>query len=224
MKARKTVSLSMCLLPVTGLLMVSSSIGCVKFVANLMYAAHGNLVPAKFDGLEGKRVAVVCVSNTEAFGPNPISPHLADRVSKLLARNVDEITCVDQQDIADWIDRNDWDHMDFVAIGKAVTADRVVAINLNSFSLYDGKTMYKGRSDYEVAVHDVATGKEIFVTSPPQLEYPKNSPQHTTDMSEGEFRRRYVDFLASHIARNFYPYDAHEDVAVDASLISASSF
>jgi hypothetical protein len=205
-----------------GLLVLVTSTGCVRLAANLLYAAHGNLAPAKFDGLEKKRVAVVCVSNNEAFGPNPITPLLAQRVTNLLAKNVDDIQIVDQQDIAAWIDRNDWDYLDFRAVGKGVKADVVLSIDLNTFSLYDSKTMFKGRCDYQIVVHDVATGRELFSVSPPLLEYPKNSAQHTTETSEKDFRRRFLDLLARHISRNFYAYDASEDVAIDSSLITGA--
>lgn len=201
-----------------------SSVGCVGVVANLIHAAKGNKVPAEFDGLKDKRVAVICSSQTEAFGPSPISPLIASKVNALLERNVSKIRLVDQQEIEDWMDRNDWDGIEYLSIGKSVKADIVVAVDIDSFSLSDGKTMYKGRSDIAITVYDVASGDTIFARTPPQIQYPKNAVLHTADMSKRDFRRKFVAILAQRIARHFYPYDFQEDFALDTSLISTISF
>lgn len=200
--------------------MVLTSAGCVGMVANLIHVAKGNRIPAEYDGLTEKKVAVVCVAESESFGPSPIAPQIAKQVSSLLQENVDEITLVDQQKIEDWIDRNDWDRIDFVAIGRAVKADSVVAINVDGFSLNDGKTMFKGRSDLSVVVYDVATKKEAFSKSLPEVEYPRNSVFHTTDMSKREFRRRFLTILSHRVARAFYPYDMEQDFAQDATVVA----
>lgn len=204
-------------------IVLASSIGCVGVIANLMHVAHGNFIPAEFRGLEAKRVAVVCVSNSEAFGPTEASVVLARQVGKLLEKSVDEIQLINQQEIGDWIDRNDWDYLDYAAIGRGVDAEMVVAIDLDSFSLHEGKTMYKGRADVSLVVYDMTQGaKRVFATTPPQIQYPLNSGYHTTDISEGEFRRQFLSLVARRLSRNFYPYDVKEDYAQDATLVGAS--
>jgi hypothetical protein len=197
--------------------------GCVGTLANLIYTAHGNLVPARYTGLKDKRVAVVCVSNSEAFGPSYASRALASLVGKLLQENVADVTLIEQQKIADWIDRNDWDYLDYQAVGRGVDAEMVVAIDLDSFSLHEGKTLYKGRADVNVVVYDMTQGgKEVFTYSPTQLQFPENAGHHTTDMSEEAFRRQFLNVIASRVARQFYAYDVKEDFARDASVIRTS--
>lgn len=201
---------------------LASSIGCVGLIANLMHVAQGNFIPAEFTGLQAKRVAVVCVASSEAFGPTEASVVLARQVSKLLEESVDEIQLIDGQQIADWIDRNDWDYLDYAAIGRGVDAEMVVAIDLDSFSLHEGKTMYKGRADVSLVVYDMMQGgKQVFSSTPPQIQYPLNSGYHTTDISEVEFRRQFLVLVARRLARNFYPYDVKEDYAQDTTLIGA---
>ena len=202
-----------------GLLLVCST-GCIaRFAANMIHAAHGNLVDAKCDALEEKKVAVVCVSATDAFGPRPISAIVAEKVGRQLSVNVKEVEIVDQQEIEDWIDKNDWNEIDFPDIGKDLEVDRVLAIDLNSFGLYEGKTMYKGRADVSLVVYDIPSGKEIFSYTPSQIQWPRNTGTHTTDLSENEFRRRFVDILSRRIARHFHAYDATEDFAQDSSIV-----
>ena len=204
-------------------LLVTSSTGCVGgVVANLIHAAKGNKVPAEFGGLVEKRVAVVCVSQSESFGTSPIAPQVAEKVGKLLATNVEDIQLVEQQEIADWFDRNDWDGVDYVAIGRSVKADAVVAIDIDSFSLSDGATMYKGRADVGLTVYDIASGEDVFSNRPPEIQYPKNAVFHTADMSKREFRRRFLNILSQRIARTFYPYDFQENFAQDTTLITSS--
>ncbi|MCP4193226.1 MAG: hypothetical protein GY768_21655 [Planctomycetaceae bacterium] len=204
---------------VSAVLLVSSA-GCVGLLANLMHAANGNLAPAAYAGLEGKRVAVVCVSNSEMFGPTEASMDLAKRVGVLINQNVDEINLVSPQEIANWIDRNDWDHLDYTEVGRGITADMVVAVDLDSFSLHDGKTLYKGRADLKVVVYDMNQGgKKVFTATPPQIQFPSNSGYHTTDISEAEFSQQFVTLVARRVARNFYAFDVAEDFAADVSLI-----
>ena len=113
--------------------------GCVGLVANLLNVAQGNLIPAKFEGLEEHRVAVVCVSNSESFGPTTASVALARDVGKMLQQNVRKIQLIDPQTVADWIDKHGWDYLDYVALGKGVNAEMLVAIDLDSFSLHEGR-------------------------------------------------------------------------------------
>jgi hypothetical protein len=205
------------------LIVAVAATGCVGTLANLMYAAQGNQVPARYTGLKDKRVAVVCVSNSEAFGPSYASRALTVLVGKLLRENVSGVTLVDSQKIADWIDRNDWDYVDYLAVGRGVDAEVVLAIDLDSFSLHEGQTLYKGRADVNVVVYDLTQGgKEVFSYSPTQIEFPENAGHHTTDMSEEAFRRQFLGVIASRVARQFYPYDVKEDFARDTSVIHTS--
>ena len=195
-------------------------VGCVGLVANLLNVMGAGLMPAAFTGLEEKKVAVVCVSNSDLFGPTSTSGPLGTRLSRLLAGKVKDITVVPQQDVEDWIDRNDWDMVDFVAIGQGLEADMVVAVDVDSLTLYDGPTMFKGRATCHLVVYDVATGQEVFAKSPPEIEFPSMAGVPSTSLSEREFRRKFLDSIADRLGRNFYAFDINEDVAKDAETIS----
>ena len=110
------------------ILMLPCTTGCGLFV-NLYHAfSGGERVPARFEGLAGKRVAVVCVSTSEAYGPTSIPEVFAKQLSARLAREVDEIEIVHPNEIADWIDTNDWDQINYKDVGRGVNADLVVAV------------------------------------------------------------------------------------------------
>jgi hypothetical protein len=194
--------------------------GCVGTLANLMHVATGNMVPANYTGLKGKRVAVVCVSNSESFGPSYASQTLANEVGKLLRAKVSEVTVISPQTVANWIDRNDWDSLDYKAVGRGVNADMVVAIDLNSFSLHENTTLYKGRAEFRVVVYDMQQGgDEVFAYDPPEIQFPENAGVHTTEMSQENFRTQFLTILANRAARQFYAYDVQEDYARDTTLI-----
>ena len=199
--------------------------GCLTTMANLINAGWGNLVPAQFDGLREKRVAVICVSGSSAFGPSSASTTIARQVTRLLKKNVRDIEIIEQQHVERWIDENDWNQVDYLEIGRGVGADVLVAVDLRSFSLHDGQTMYRGRADVSVTVYDMAQGKdeeEVFHISPPQFQYPKNTGQHTADIAEAEFRRNFISFVSLRIARYFYPYEVRDDYANDTLILSSS--
>ena len=197
--------------------------GCLSTMANLINAGWGNMVPAQFDGLREKRVAVVCVSGSSAFGPSSASTTIARQVTRSLKQNVRDIQIIEQQQVERWIDENDWNQVDYLEIGQGVGADLLVAIDLKSFSLHDGQTMYRGRAEVSVTVYDPANNEEeVFHISPPQYEYPKNTGQHTADISEAEFRRKFINFVSLRIARYFYPYEVRDDYANDTLILSSS--
>lgn len=199
---------------------VSASTGCGLLV-NLINAGWGQMVPAEFEGLKGHRVAVVCVSSSSSYGPRPISELIAREVTARLSQKVRDIQVVEQQDIEQWIDENDWNQVDYLEIGHGVGADRLLAIDIVTFRLHEGQTMYKGRAEVQMKVYDLADNSIVFESSPPEIQFPENAGQHTTDISESEFRKRFVSVVASRIARHFYAYDFKEDFARDPTFIGA---
>ena len=209
-----------CLLWLLPALTITIAPGCAGFVANLIHVAKGNLVPAECELLEGRKVAVVCVSDASSYGPIRAADTIARQATQLIQANVKKIQTVDQQTIEQWKDTHDWNEIDYTEIAKGVDAELIVAIDLISFSLHEGKTMYKGRSDVEVAVYDMTQdGKQVFRVSPSQIQYPRSSGYTISEISEREFRNRFVGVVARRVARLFYAYESVEDYAQDSTLI-----
>jgi hypothetical protein len=202
--------------------MLLASTGCIaRFAANMLNTSLGNKVLAKFEGLAGERVAVVAVSGSASFGTTSAAEMIARKVESKLREKVKNIEIVDQQEIGDWMDHNDWNEVDYQEVGEAVGADMVVAIDMQSFSLYDGPTLFRGKSDVIITVYDVRNhGVILFEESPPQILYPVASGLHiSSDMNEADFRRRFIDYVSTRIARNFYAYDATADFGQDALVL-----
>ena len=202
------------------LLCFAPTVGCVSFFANVLNVMGAGLMPAAFDGLEGKRVAIVCVSNSEAFGPTATASDVGNRVTGMLQSKVRKIQLVPTQRVDTWIDEHGWDMIDFVSLGRGVDAEMVVAVDIDTFSVHEGGTMYKGRANLHVVVYDAQNGTEVYSHSPPEIEFPMNAGVPAVSTSEPEFRKMFLQHVAARIARNFYAFDINEDVAADVKTLS----
>jgi hypothetical protein len=199
------------------LLACSLATGC-NAVSLLMYTVNPNDVPAKFDGLQDKRVVVVCRSVAELqFADSTVPRDLTRQVSALLKSRVRKIRIVDEREVAEYTDENDWQH--FTDVGKALKADMVVGIDLERFTLHQGQTLYQGQATVHLAVYDMTEGGQaVFEDTLPEVMYPPHTPISAADRSEAAFRRQFLGVLADQIGRYFYPHDSRADFATDANL------
>ncbi len=206
-------------LTVTGLALVLSCFGGCAIVNHLLYVVRGATIPAAYDGLVGKRVAVVCVSPNDDYGPGSNAVMLSRQVEGLLRARVKDIKVVPHSEVANWIDRNNWQY-DYLQIGRGVKADCVLAIDLMRFSLHEGSTLYKGHADAEISVFDMSlNGSKVYHTVLEDFTFPARGAQPVTDISESKFKRAFIRVLAENIVRNFHEYDIQEDVASDRATL-----
>jgi hypothetical protein len=201
-----------------GILMTIAT-GC-NVLATAMYVIQGANNPAEFDGLKGKRVAVICRPVTSLhYRDSSVSRDLAKQVSLLLQKHVNKISLIDQREVFEWADENNWE--DYVDIGKALGADMVVGLDLEEFSLYQGQTLYQGKANLKIVVCEVAKGKEpVFEQNIPQAIYPPNSAIPAGEKPEAQFRRKFVEYLGRQIAQHFYDHDATNDFANDSTALN----
>jgi hypothetical protein len=209
------------LLAGAALLWLLPSTGCVGVASQLMYFAKGNKVPAEFDGLKHKRVAVVCASPNQTSSAGGVPQRLAEGVGVLLSQNVKGIKVVSQDEVRDWIDRNDWDQIDYKAVGRGVKADMIVEIKLTSFSVNEGSAFFKGRANAAVNVYDMAEkGKAVFRDEPLNFEFPRDGVKTSTETTEARFQTVVIRMLSESIAKNFYAYEKVEDFGNDARFLN----
>jgi hypothetical protein len=202
------------------LLVVSvSSFGCLGGLTTAMYLLKGTDVDPDYAGLKAKKVAVVCRSPaTLQYRNANVARDVAQEVSVLLQKKVPKIQVVDQRKVNNWTDENTWE--EFVEVGKAMKADMVVGIELESFNLFQGQTLYQGRADAKIHVYDCKKGgKLVFEKTMPQSVYPPNMPIPTSERREPEFRHEFELVLADQIARHFYAHDPYADVTQDVSAM-----
>ncbi len=200
------------------MLLATALSGCSAF-STVGYWLYGNTNPAKFDGLKGKRVAVVCLDADSLKGPGSEADRVARAVATTIGYNVSDIKLVRPNEIADWLDNNSQDITDYKDIGRGVKADMVVGIDLESFTIHEGQTLLKGRASVSTRVYDMQRGGEVVYESPShEISWPENGARHVTE-NEANFRTAFIHTLSHRIARDFYPYDKVEDFGADAAFL-----
>lgn len=208
------------LLSLVAILGILPATGCIGLVANLIHAGWGDRVPARFGGLEEKRVAVVCLARSSLYGPMNAADEIATLVEQSLAKRVELIQIVDQEKIQEWTDAHGWNQIDYQELGAGLQVDYVIAIDILSLSLHDGNTMYRGRTDVQVQVYDLAQGgKSVYSEVLPQIVFPMTEGKHVTEVQEREFRRQFIEMVAAQIAHRFYNYDRTEDFGRDPTFV-----
>lgn len=198
-------------------LVLSTNAGCVGFASQLMYMIKGTKVDAEYKGLKGQKVAIVCISDTQAYGPDNSSSMISRALRNKLVKEIKDIKIVHPSDVEDWID-NHYDEIDYLEIGRALNVDKVVGIDLNTYRLHEGSTLFKGRAEYELSVYDMKKdGVVVFAKGPIEFSFPKNHGQPTTSISERQFEALFVGELSNEIAKYFYDYDFTNTVARDSA-------
>jgi len=197
---------------------VLPAVGCQSLMFTVAYLWNGTDEPPEFEALKGKHVAVVCrpLPSLQYSNAN-VGRDLAGQVTLLLQQNVPKIKTVDQRKIAKWTDENRWE--EYTEVGKAMKADVVVGIELESFSVNLAQTLCQGRANATVQVYDCKTGKLLFEKPGLQSVYPPNTPVSTADMDEQIFRKKFIQVLADRIGRHFYAHDSNADVAQDSTAL-----
>jgi hypothetical protein len=193
--------------------------GCAKVLATAVYVIKGTNVPAEYEGLKEKRVAVVCRQLASLqYRDSSVPRDLAARVGSLLATNGKKIDVIDQQKVSEWTDENAWE--EFTQIGRALEADMVVGIELEDFKLHQGQTLYQGKANVQIKVYDIKDGgKLVFEKTPRPSVYPPNTGIPTSEKQESQFRREYVGILADEIGRHFYEHDSRATFAIDSTAL-----
>lgn len=189
--------------------------GCTT-IASVVYVLKGTNVDAEFDGLKGKRVAVVCRPMAELqYGRTSVAKDIAKQVAYLLRDNVRKIDVIEPSKVNEWMDENTW--YEYTEVGEAFDAQMVLAIDLEEFSLFQGQTLYQGRSIVTLNLYDLEDeGKVVYSRNPPQFLFPPNAGVPTSDKPEAEFRSQFITAAATDIAHRFYDYDSRVEFAQDS--------
>ena len=199
---------------------VLSLAGCQMFLSTVGFMSGGDLSDAAYSGLEGQRVAIVCLSDSSSYGDGTETRQLARGVAALMSEYVPGIKIVSSSEVEDWVDRNGWDQIDYRQVGQGVKADRVVAIDLEGFRLHQDPTLYKGQANIRLTVFDMQNpSNHVFRHELPDLSYPRTGVVHASDVSESKFRRQFIKILSEQVARHFYKYDGYAKSAHDGAFV-----
>jgi hypothetical protein len=187
-----------------------AALGCKSALMSAGLLLSGYDIPPEYEGLKDKKVAVVCKMVTmEELNNSGTARALSEAICQRLKANNKSIRChlIESQKVANLLDEKGLE--DPREIGKQLKADKVIAVDIESFGVHEGQTLYRGRSTLTVHVYDVANKDEDWQKAPLHAEYPSWGPTPAQDKSEVEFRNQFVASLAEQIGRSFYPHDRY---------------
>jgi len=195
-----------------------ASTGCLhQLVATGMYVFQGgNVVDAACTELEGERVVVlVRPPASNEYRHAGAARAIGSRVSSLLQMKVDGIDVVSQQEVDNWVDEQDWEN--FKDLGRAVKASRVVYVEIDSYELFKGKTLYQGDAEVKVSVYDMKNRGTLLYEDPiGQVLFPRNSGIPAADKPVQHFQAQFTEVVSNLIAEHFYDHNPNATFALDA--------
>jgi hypothetical protein len=185
-----------------------------------MYVIKGHKTKAVYRGLEEKKVAVICNTDAKSYGPDALTDTLNNTIGLKLKQNVRKIEIIPSSTIKAWLDSNDWDQANYAALGKGVGADMIVAVDVGSYTIHEGLTLYKGQADLTISVYNVAEGGKVeFSKGPERYEFPK-SGRPATQTNDRQFEAVYLAKVTDTVSKLFYDHDALDNVADDATYLN----
>jgi hypothetical protein len=201
------------------LFLLTSTTGCLhSLIATGIYIWQGgNVVDAQSTDLEGERVVVICrPPSSNEYRHAGAARSIGKRISALLEQNVDGIDVVSSAEVDNWIDEQDWEN--FKDLGRAVKASRVLYVELDSFDLYKGSTLYQGDTDVQVTVYDMTKrdGEQVWSRNVGQVLFPRNAGIPSADKSVNDFQAQFVEVVALQVSTLFYKHDPNIGFALDA--------
>ena len=200
------------------LAILTTSTGCFNQIAQLLYVIKGHEVPADYEGLAGSKVAVVCASDASAYGPDTLTYSIAKNVSVKLAQGLKDTEIVSPAKVENWIDQNDWDPAEVARFGEDLGVEKVLVIDIGSYSIHDGATLHKGRADLSCTVYDIEkNGQVAYAHGPEEFSFPENG-RPSIQTSDRQFEMFYLARLTDRIARLFVMSDRLDSIAQDAIL------
>lgn len=195
--------------------------GCINTLSSLMYAVHGENVPAEYDELKGNRIAVVTINSENPYAKDASADMVSRYVGEILTTELKECTVIEEDVIERWRDTNGWDNTDYVGLARQAGADRLVLIEISDLRLREGTTLYRGRAAVTTTLYDAESGKNLFRRHLEEFLFPVTAGQYAADTTELKFQRAYLQRLAARVARYFHAFDFTQDFAADAGFLSS---
>ncbi len=199
---------------------LTATTGCLPLLDRLAYVVRGSDVPAPYNGLEKKRTAIICVSEASAFGPDSLSKSIERVLCNSLLMNVKKIQLVPQIEIEKWIDENEWQGSDMVALGKGVKAERLVVVELSNYSIHEGKTLHKGSANVVMTVYELDNKKGPTVAHTFEMrdyQFPKNG-RPALQSSDRQFEEFFLARVCRLLSNQFHKHDRFDSFADEAML------
>ena len=169
-------------------------------------------IPAAFDGLKNRSVAVVVFARESTQFEYPWAVmNLSAVTSARLRAGVKGVTTVSAQKITAYQRKNlHWVEMDRTALGKALKADFVLYISLVEFSTVEEGyvDLLRGKINGEVKVYDCSKREAdacVWTCDNIRVAFPKTATVRTAK-NEADIRSVIMVKFSEKLAKKFYSY------------------
>lgn len=190
--------------------------GCdlARYNAWLLFGEGAHVtVPAEFEGLKGKRVAVVVFADERTRYENYLAPlTLSMEVARELEQRVDGAKAVNPQRILRYQRENiDWDAADKTELGRLFDADYVLFIALVEYSTRElgSVNLYRGRITAEASLWDTDLPERearVWRESAVGVLFPEKDPVGQLGYSDRQIRAVTERLFAEKLIRKFHKH------------------
>lgn len=195
-----------------GAVLATGTGGCDWLVPLAFLGEHREKIPAEFDKLKGKTVAIVVWAAQETLFDYPhVRLELGLHIGERIRAELRDVRIVDGRRIEDHVQRSLLDAIDPEEIGRRFDCDMVVYVELLEFQMRDPDAPDFLRADIRasVAVYDLRVDPD----EPKRYEleevtavYPPNHPLLFNETNALVVRKEAYELFAEMVARKFYKY------------------
>jgi hypothetical protein len=144
-----------------------------------------------------------------------LSGLLTHILTKSFKDNKEKVTLVSANKVQEYKNKHpDW-YMKLEEVGRYFQADYVIFMNIESLSLYEngsGNTLYRGRANIQIELHNLNTTDEDPIKKSFRCEYPRSTgPIPVDDRSVTEFYQNFLNFIAKHLGYFFTAHPLEDD-------------
>lgn len=194
----------LCMLPLTG--------GCGPMLYFFWPFGRTVTIPAEFDGLEDRTVALVVFAGEATQYEYPRAGlDISAMTSVMLGKNVDGVTTVDPMKVTAYQSKNrNWAEMDRTALGKALEADFVMLISLVEFTTVETGyvDLLRGRINAEVKIFDCSKPEQdamVWTCLNIRIQFPE-TPTVRNARNEAEIRTVLMAKFSDELTKKFYSH------------------
>ncbi|NOS99741.1 MAG: hypothetical protein HOP29_03850 [Phycisphaerales bacterium] len=190
----------------------TAACGCNLTAPFIFLGEHKKSVPAEFDKLQAKRVAVLVWAQPETLFDYPhVRLELSAYASERIRSGVKDCDVVDPYKIEDYLARNPGATVDPRKVGAQFEVDMVVYVELLQFQIRDPSSpdLVQGKVGGSVTVYDLRADPDEtsrFVLSPIQVTVPEGQPMLMTSQNAQAIRQQAYEQFGERVGRLFHKH------------------
>lgn len=169
-------------------------------------------VPAEYDGLAGRTVAVLVNASADVQAEHPMARYeICKAVSDRLAGNIENITVREPRSVVEF-QRNNiyWNTATYEELAERLEVDRLVLIELVDYRLHEpgNSSIWKGTvsANVGVAETDGPRPNDMAYSTSVTASYPPNKPLGVVDADQQTIRLGMIDQFGRVAAGKFYDH------------------